>query len=94
MITLESNFRQINPGRLLGNCTAFGGNFHVEALRIRWDDTEGQQTWQAELDQEDFETNDEILCDLYRLDPEGPFTTVEIPGFEGEWVLFMYPFKD
>lgn len=32
------------------------------------------------------------LDDFYRLDVDaGPFQTVEVPGFDGEYVLVMYP---
>jgi hypothetical protein len=33
------------------------------------------------------------LGDLYRIDPDGAFRAVEIPGMAGEFVLLIYPGK-
>ena len=75
--------RQIEgEAALLGSVYILGVLHHAWFVRV--EDRDGEQV-----------TVDDPygrLEDFYRLDADaGPFQTVEVPGFEGEYVLVIYP---
>jgi len=58
-----------------------GLHMHVNAIRIDEASDEGQALTEA---------GQELLTAAYGLYNQGPFETVEIPGFEGRWVIVAY----
>jgi hypothetical protein len=74
-----------NEATMLGTLRIYGVNHHVTAIQVT-DDDEGYQT----------AVNDPYgrLDDAYAADADGIFQTVEIPGYPGEWVLHITPYKD
>lgn len=77
-------FKEVEPGRLLGSLTFDGGyTQHVEAIRT----TSDQDGLRAFSDD-----HEEIFDLLTELCGEGGFTTCEIPGHEGQWVIYNTPY--
>ena len=56
--------------------------FHVEALRVKRDESGCQAGWDDPHGR---------YADICALD-EHAFQTIEIPALEGEWVLWVRPF--
>lgn len=89
--------------RLLGGLYMGGAYFHVEAIRVvtkpvrsrvftsgETVDWDMQIAWHELHQPGDGEPHcdcEDRLGTMYVLDPEEPFVTVEIPGFEGDYVL-------
>ena len=78
------HLRSEEPGYAIGSCTIAGTMFHVEALRVTRDEDGCQVGWQDPHDR---------YADIGTLD-EHAFQAVEIPGLDGEWILWIRPFCD
>jgi hypothetical protein len=69
---------------LLGQTHVFGVLFHVWFIRVKEDD-------EVQVGYDDPHNR---LDDIYGLDEDGgSFNTVEVPGFEGDYVMVVYPGK-
>ena len=92
-------FEEVDPGRLLGGLTINGVGFHAEAVRVRVNSA-GLQEFDYKDEpftgdgSEPFPVGQGILDNMYAFDAEGPWQTIEIEGFPGDWVLFITPHKD
>ena len=69
---------------LLGICEIAGQSFHVQALRVRMN---GESCLEPTKDPYN------RFDDMHGLDDSGCFTTVEIPGHEGQWLIVIHPFS-
>lgn len=88
MITLgmTHDFEPVDgePGVLIGSARIGGLDLHVFAVEV-------------EVNAEDLQAaTGDPLRRLERLDalatPEAPYETTEIPGYEGQWVIWAEPF--
>jgi len=84
------DFEEIEPGRILGTMTINHIWFHVEGIRVKESDENGQQ---FDGPDERDSSGPTVLDNMFAFDQEGPFQTIEIEGFPGDWVLFITPFK-
>jgi hypothetical protein len=80
--TLDITFRQVRDGYLTGRAVMFGVRHDVEAFRVQPDDP-------SQPDNQRPKRMLEMLQGL--LIDDVPLKTVEIPGHEGTWLLFIYP---
>lgn len=74
-----------SPGVLFGTTSILGGNFHVSCISVR----DKEQSTQVVVGGQEAE---ERMTDLVHMDPGGPFESVELEGFPGEWVIVITPF--
>lgn len=75
-----------NEHCLLGMAKIFGTYFHVTAVRVTTDREDCQVAVYDPSGR---------LDDIYEVDPYGgPYRSVQIPGFDGDWVLCLTPHKD
>jgi len=80
---LDFRLHETRDGFLSGGTTLFGRRFDVEAFRV---DAEG------EPDNARPQRTQEVLQGL--LIDDVPLHRVTLPGFEGEWLVFIYPGED
>lgn len=82
---------------LIGTGTFLGASFHVHAVRVVNDDGEQLVTHADGEDTEDTEYCEGARA-LRRLvdgdEPDSPYCTVQLPGREGEWVVWIVPYCD
>ena len=74
-----------NPSFYHGNMEFLGVTFHVTLLRITY---ENDEIVPYNQDNED----EVILFDEMQSFIEGRYHTIQIPGREGDWVMFIYPY--
>lgn len=79
----ESQGDQLDGTAMLGILEIGGVRFHVNAIRVE-EVGEYQEQQAVKGDAEAYAH----LFDVY----EDAFQTVEIPGYEGEWVLIIHPY--
>lgn len=80
--TLELTLREVRDGYLTGRTTLFSTGFDVEAFRCKpgtWNEPDGKRARRHVDVLEGLQVDDVVLHQ------------VEIPGFEGEWIVFLYP---
>ena len=73
-----------DPDYLLGRAVIGTVPFHVEAIRVTTND-DGIQAATTPM-------NERRLDALHHAHGDGVFSTVEIPGHEGYWVLCITPY--
>ena len=91
------NIQQCPDGYLLGTTTIASVDFHCLFIRVRQNEDTGEQFVDLPTD-EDGEVDDrecigQIWEDMCGLD-EGPFQTIQVPGYEGTWVLVIHPYGE
>lgn len=74
---------ECEPNCYLGQTKIAGTLFHVELVRVREDDDSMQVPFDDTTRLDDLDAVAQ---------PDGPFDTIEVPGLEGEYVLYLYPF--
>lgn len=73
----------------VGKVTLLGTDFHVGLVRVEIDDDDGLQGPSLEAPPFVHEAYD----DMQRY-YDGVYQTVEFPGLEGRFVMFIHPFAD
>lgn len=86
----HTDLEECEPGYLLGDTVFNDCFFHIEFIRVVYNEQTGMQNaWQ--LDSEDESNNNETrLEDLVRFSGCS-FTTMTLPEREGEWVMIITP---
>jgi len=82
---LTITFRQVRDGYLSGHTTMLGQTYDVEAFRVqpeRWNIPDNKRHRRMR------ELLEGLLID------DVPLNQVEINGFEGKWLVFVYPGED
>lgn len=79
-----------DPSLLYSTTEIAGLQMHVIAFAVRWDEAAGMQVVDSE------EGRHEDAFDLYCAadEPDGPYSTVKLEGFDRDYVLFATPFCD
>lgn len=81
----EADLIHDHPGRLVSSIQLFGGDYHVNAYRVKVE-ADGMMVFDSDEDPD-------VLDAIYRATvSEGPFETVKIPGFVGDYILLISPF--
>jgi len=83
LVKAIKNADTISPSYLHGNIEFLGVDFHVSLLRITYKDDE--------MFPYDSDNDFELFCDIQSFN-EGRYHTIQIPGREGDWVMFIYPY--
>lgn len=76
--------RAVSAGILASSAEIMGCSMHVTFLRVRTDEDGGQSSdgsLEAALH----------FSELLVMDPFGPFQTVKLDGYEGDWVMTILP---
>lgn len=89
-IEITSEFKEEEPGYLLGTMTINGQFHHMEALRVV--DVDGmQEVWQPE-DKE--WNNNHQRMDGIQAYYDGYYLPTEVDGFPGEYVIIITPYAN
>ena len=72
--------------RLLGTVKLFGMNFHAEFLRVG-------VFGECQMGVGSGGCHD-VFEKLMAFDDDGAFQTFQLPGFDGDWVLVIAPYKE
>ncbi len=80
---LDFRLSEVRDGYLSGGTTLFGKRFDVEAFRVTDDGLPDNARARRTV---------EILEGL--LIDDVPLNAVSLPGFEGQWLLVVYPGED
>ncbi len=80
---LDFRFYEVRDGFLSGGTTLFGKRFDVEAFRVLED---------GEPDNARPKRTIEVIEGL--LIDDVPLNKIQIPGFEGLWIIIIYPGED
>ena len=75
-----------DPGLLTGVVGLFGRNFHFTAVRVAVRNGSQEPCFNDESCREWFDSMQEFY--------DGVYEACEVPGFDGEWAVFIYPFAD
>lgn len=81
----DLQFREAWTDYLHASMTIAGTPFHVEAVKVHAPGTESVQTATVE-------ENDHLITEW--LGRDGPFHTVKIDGFPGDWIVRITPYRD
>lgn len=88
----------VAPRALLGTVAILGQPFHVQAIRVERSPHGGQRVPFVVWDEgDDDPVGDDIrdLLEKLRIAEDATnFATVNLPGREGEWVLWIVPYED
>lgn len=86
-LSVIENLHVCEDGHLLGTMQIGTTLFHCMFLRVTTDEATGEQT----IDSEDEGARANWYDGVCRLD-EAAFSTIEVPGHPGEWVLTIFPY--
>jgi hypothetical protein len=81
----DIKFREDARDYLYASMSIEGTPFHVEAVKVHPPGTESVQTATTEK-------NDQWITD--RLGKDGPFHTVKIDDWPGDWIVVITPYRD
>jgi hypothetical protein len=85
-----NDFREVEPGYILGTLAVFGVLHHMEYIRVVDDENGLQSAWIDES--EGAENNNISRFEDMQQASEGRYCTLQLPGFEGEWVCHVTPY--
>ena len=80
------NTRMNGDGTMSGFTRILGLSMHVSFIRVRTNENHIQVADGCSLAHDLYE-------DLCKLDHRGPFETMRLEDFDGEWVMFLHPFS-
>lgn len=90
------DIREIEPGALKGLVRIQGMDFHAYFVRVKYDGILGEENEAGHGEQKPWDDDPASLCNVLwnevviHLD-ECVFKTIEVPRFEGAWVLYIWP---
>ena len=86
---------------LLGSAVILGAAFHLTAVRVETTPDGGQRVYGEPITEDDDPNADEpsLAAQLWSQflefeDPDGPVQTVRLPGYEGDWAIWLTPKPD
>jgi len=90
------DLRELEPGALKGTLRVLGVLFHAQFVRVKYAGILGEETEAGHGEQKPWNDDPESLCNTWWYQTvvhvdECRFATIEVPGFDGVYVLLIYP---